>query len=427
MGLNSLYALVVGLYYFIQVIVFKQHYDFTVNAIILLSVVTVIADNLSYIPRSTFTANLQQARVDVPEMFRGIGWNMLRLGTAVVGFYFLAMSQPWLAISLSTTQFATSVLLTIIYFWMLGKVEWGRFNPKLAREYFTISWPIILVIATNSFLMYYGKVLLATFEGTDAVGLYGAGERVSGFVRIIAVSIGSLFFPLFSRLLNEGNFEKISSNIRKFERFTLLFIWPVVMLTSLFAHEILLVIVGQRYMGAVPILEIDAIGVFVLIFLTPSGNVLMANGNFRSAGLISVCHLGLFLSLTVAFLSPIGLNLGPPGLALAVLCTNMSLGITYVLVARRFVPNVRQLSDRVLIAVAFGLGALTFALHKLVTHDALLPKLGVGVAFLALFYGILLLSGQAKAADFELVTNVLSPAKMKAYVKGDLKKKKDDA
>lgn len=415
--LNTLFVVVVGASYLGQKFWGVGFRNPVEEWVLVISLFQRVAENLSYLARNTFTAKMQQAKVDIPEMFKGFGWNLGKLGVALAGGQALALAAVGAVSSLGLSLWYNLTLppAPLTADGLKPKFEW-----EIAKRFFRLGWPIIIVIIANAIKDQGDKAFLNAFAGPTAVGLYAAGERVSGFLRTIGGSMGLLLFPLFSKLIHERNFPKINESVGRFERFNVLFLLPPVVLTSVFAPEIVRILLSDKYLGTIPILEIDAFGTFIFIFITPYGNLLLGNGNFKLGAMLALAYVAIFGVSAWFFMGP--MNLGAPGLAYSVLVATLLQGIQWAYFTRKRIPGVRVLQDVGLLcfAVVTAVGAFVATRYFGSTAERAI----IAITYMITLYGLGTLLRLIHKKDWAMVATVFSPSKMKAYLKDGKKGKK---
>ena len=236
-------------------------------------------------------------------------------------------------------------------------------------------------ITCNTLVVYLGynveKILLGRFCGADALGLYGRAFQLASLAtEQLNSAISNVAFPAYSRLQNDA--ERLRRSFLKGYSIVLSLTTPAVICCALFAQEIILSLLGAKWVEAVPIFRLLTPMILALALINPFGCFLQATGragrSLKMAFLIApVVILGVVLGLPygtkgVAFgYSMAMVSLVAPVVAWAIHGT----GIT----ARDYWNAVRQPLLSSFVAGVAGL-LLKFALDDTFT---LIPRLLLGL------------------------------------------------
>jgi O-antigen/teichoic acid export membrane protein len=152
---------------------------------------------------------------------------------------------------------------------------------------------------------------------------------------MVANSVGVLLFPYFSKAASAGDYQFIKEKIEKFERFSFLFIMPVVIFLSLYSDVIIKLVLGNQYLPSIPIMTIINLAMFISVVNMPYGSVLTGMGFFKLAAWISLSNLVLFSFLLILLSNPKMFNLNALGVAFAVLTSQIFVGIINRIYAKK--------------------------------------------------------------------------------------------
>lgn len=169
-------------------------------------------------------------------------------------------------------------------------------------------------LTLNSFIVYLGnnveKVLLGRFWGPESLGVYGRAYQLINLPREnINSAIGGVAIPALSRL--QGDPIRLRTYFLKGYALVLALTIPVTVVCLIFAEEIIYILLGPKWMGAVVIFRLLAPAVLVMSMINPLGWLLWSTGMVRRS---------LNIALIVAPSSIVGyvagLRFGPSGVAL---------------------------------------------------------------------------------------------------------------
>ncbi|OQY05507.1 MAG: hypothetical protein B6I20_01115 [Bacteroidetes bacterium 4572_117] len=367
------------------------------------------------IPITTFAAKLEQAKQDIPYMIRGLIFQTLRVVIVLLGGK---------AIALAFGNFAATLIIVPVYFFLFKSYPFSGFDKELAKEYIKIAAPILILGAATTLTNTIDKVLLQYFTDSEQVGYYTAGFRVGGFILLISRSMSMLFFPMFSRAVAKRDFGFIKDKIEKFERFSFLFIMPVVIIITLFSKDIVLLLLGEQYISSIDIMAVITVALFLTVFNTPYGNLINGFGKFKLTAKITIVNLFVYVGVIFLFLSENLLNLGAIGVAWALLISNVLLGISFRYFALK---DAKNLDNK--IALKFIVyGILSYLASYYIYTNYFNANAWVRFSFVPLYALVTFLSFHAlkwmKMDDWHAALKLFDIKAMKNYISGEIKEKK---
>lgn len=294
------------------------------------------------------------------------GWGYWSLVAMTVTFPLTASTAFWLATR-----------------WVPGMPQRRSGIRSLVRFGGTITVSGLIVY----FAMNFEKVLLGRFWGADAIGIYG---RAYQLIRIptdtLNVSIGEVAFSALSRLQDEPS--RLRSYFLKGYSLVLALTLPATVACSVFANDLIAVLLGPKWRDAAPIFRLLTPTILVFAIANPLSWLL---------GAIGLVERGVKMSLVIAPLMIasyfVGLPYGPKGVAVAysavmvlwlIPVTVWSIHGTVISLRDILIAVSRPLaSSGVAGAVAFGVCSLYGPTH--------LARLVVGgVVLSSVYFGILL-------------------------------------
>jgi O-antigen/teichoic acid export membrane protein len=166
----------------------------------------------------------------------------------------------------------------------------------------------------NSFVVFLAwnaeKILLGRFWGADALGLYGrAYQLVTLPVQQLEVSLASVAFPALSRIQHDA--ARLAKSFLKGYNLHVSLAVPITITCALFAEEIVRIVLGTKWMAAVPIFRLLAPVALVFAIANPLSWLVMSTGRVGRALNISLATTPLVILGIV-----LGLSQGPKGVAL---------------------------------------------------------------------------------------------------------------
>jgi len=416
LGASFLYLIVFIGYFFFQKLVLGKEFESEIHEyVIFITLGMLMLQDIQTIAVSTFAGKTEQAKQDIPYMIRGILYQIFRVGIVLLGGK---------AIALAFGNLTAGILIFPVYVYLFKKYKFGKFDKQLAKEYLKIAAPVLVLGAATTLTNTIDKVLLQEFTSSEQVGYYTAGFRVGGFILLISRSMSMLFFPMFSAAVAKGDFNYIRDKIFKFERFSFLFILPVVILITLYAKDIVLLLLGEQYIPSIEIMAIVTVALFLTVFNTPYGNVITGLGKFKLVAVIAIINLAIYAGILVLFLHEDGLNLGPVGVAWSLLITNVILGILY----RYFSTRATKVIDNRMAIKFVTYGVLNYLIgwyfFKTYFSETLLLRLSFLPIYLIFTYASFILFKWMNKNDVMQVLGLFNIKAMKNYISGEMKGKK---
>ena len=190
---------------------------------------------------------------------------------ALAGFSF--MSFAWAMVAAACTT-------TILSFYF--RPELKAFRPTLK------SWRSVLAFGSyngasfviNQTYVALPQLVLGHVLPHAAVGLYNRASLVSDIPdKVVLTSVFSVAFPALAAEIREGRSLK-EPYLRALGLITVLY-WPGQVVLVLLAHPIVSLLLGEQWLGAVPVLQVMAVAAFAWFPVILTSPVLLAVGANR--------------------------------------------------------------------------------------------------------------------------------------------------
>jgi len=157
----------------------------------------------------------------------------------------------------------------------------------------------------------FEKVLLGRFWGADAMGIYGrAYQLVNIPTDNLNSAVGEVAFSALSRVKEDAS--RFRSYFLKGYSLVLALTLPLTVVCTLFANDVILVILGPKWTEAVPIFRLLAPTILVFALINPLGWLLYSLGLVGRSLKISLVFAPLIIGGYI-----MGLPYGPKGVAFA--------------------------------------------------------------------------------------------------------------
>jgi O-antigen/teichoic acid export membrane protein len=220
------------------------------------------------------------------------------------------------------------------------------------------SVPVGLATVFTMFYYWVGTTVLSKLAGDAAVGSYSAAFRVANGLAFMGFAFSGAVYPLFSRLFVSSS-ERLVRALELSFKYMVILALPVAAFGAAFGTQVVLLVYGREYSGAVPVLRLlvwwgafASVNSLLSNYLISAGRPGMVTAQ---TGIALAVNLGLNFMLIPAF--------GATGTALAI-AVSEAIGLLYLAVSHsRVQQHARARSTvggvvRVLVALA---GALLVA------------------------------------------------------------------
>ena len=410
-----MFLFVVIIYFIIQKYVLHFPFESREHEIVIMIFMGMILVNtLSEIPQANFTANMEQAKQDIPEIIRNLFLQPARIITVLLG---------GVAISLAFVNLVSAIIIIPVYWYMSGNIKYWKFDFTLAKRYLKYGIPLVVLALASSFGNTIDKVILQYFANSETVGYYTAGFRIGGYFLLIGQSAGMLFYPYFSKVISDREEFRIKDKISQYEHFIFLFVMPFMIFLAIYSHTLVMVLLGEQYIPSIPVLTIITLAQFIFLLNIPYGNLLAGMGYFKLAAIINIVFIIVFALLLVCFVHPKFLNLSEKGAAYAFFLSKVFLAAMFVFFVSRKMEVFN--GERYFKFLSFGL--ITFLLFYFIYIKWVIINTGLTILFPVAFFSFsyfgYYLLGWIKKEDWDLLLSAIKIKPMLTYIKQEILKK----
>jgi O-antigen/teichoic acid export membrane protein len=239
------------------------------------------------------------------------------------------------AIGLALWQVGALIVVLPVLIKYFKDLPFGKLDKDLLWKYLSYGLPALLLSAIHSVLQFADKLVLAHYSSVDELGYYAAAMSIGGTMLVLSNSIGTIFFPLFSSLLQNNNWDEVNRKNQVYQEFNTLFLLPIIVMLAIIAEPLLTTFLGSRYQPSVLPFKIIVLSTYLVIAGMPYGNIITGMGRFYANVWINASQLLVFVLSITFFVSPKYLNLGATGLALNLMITYLYRNGAYVFVSSK--------------------------------------------------------------------------------------------
>jgi len=228
--------------------------------------------------------------------------SVVGIGGAMAGYGYWAL----VAMTLSSPLVAT------IGFWLAAAWVPGRPHRQAGIRSMMHFGGTITLNGLVAYIAYnFEKVLLGRFWGADAIGIYGrAYQLVNIPTENLNSAVGEVAFSALSRVKEDP--DRFKSYFLKGYSLVLALTIPVTVICTLFASDVILVVLGPKWTETIPIFRLLAPTILIFALINPLGWLLYSLGLVKRSLKIALVFAPL---ITAGYI--IGLPYGPKGVAFA--------------------------------------------------------------------------------------------------------------
>lgn len=338
-----------------------------------------------------------------------IGILSLIVGTAIAIAGAKAGYGYWALVAMTVTiPLAVTLGSWLTTGWVPGMPQRGTGIRSMLRFGGTVS--------LNSLVAYFAynadKILIGRFWGSSVLGIYGRAYQLTNIpTENLNAAVGEVAFAALSRLQDDPI--RLRSYFLKGYSLVLAMTLPLTIACTVFANDVVFVILGPKWMDAVVIFRLLAPTIMIFALINPMGWLLLSLGLVRRS-----LNIALVFSPTLIAGYLLGLPYGPNGVAFAYSVV-MALWVVPFIAwcVRGTAVSLGDVLRALFRPLAYGIfaGALALAVQVACGHFlAPLPRLVLETSVLLItFFGLLLFVGRQKTLYLDLIRGLGKPAPAK--------------
>lgn len=369
----------------------------------------------------TFNARKEIAKSQLPYVLYMLGRVVATIFVAFYGFGVLALAYTY--------------LFGEIFHFILALLFFKRYPvDKPSFHYFKgyYSFAIHMAIASASWLIMINidKIIIQLFWSATQVGEYFAVFNLTRFVLMFAAAVGSLLLPTVSEYHAKNNLKEIRKLTLISERYLSMIVFPVIVIMVVLAEPIILILLSNRYIPALPVLQILPFFVLIEVLARPYDSKLQGMNMPKIARnrvlIMMIVNVFLNLVLIPRDIKSLGLSLaglGAKGAAIATVAAYAS-GLIYIRLMTRKLTGVKGNYRIVFHAVAAAVTAvILYYLDSIFFIARWYQLLGFAFFGLSIYCGILYIFKEFNKQDFYLFIDSVNPKKMITYINEEIRGK----
>jgi len=305
-------------------------------------------------------------------------------GSAVLAAFFgLGLFSLVYAPILSALFRAVMICIAVPY---LPKFGWNKIAAiNIAKFGGSLTFASVLnYIARNADSLIIGK-----FLGAESLGLYKRAYDLAVIPKEkVTDTANAVFFPFACETRNDKKW--IKSSFLKLSKSIALVCFPALLFAALSAEEIIKILYGEKWLGAVHAFQFMAIGGIFYSVIGPCGSILIAYGRMKAYMAVQASNT-ICLILSVFF----GLNFNIEGVAVAVAATLMLFMFVNFysikqIIGLSVVEYLNNMKSSILVSVTISVALLLYNMMSLIKNDMCNVLLKSLIA--AIIYGFYILA-----------------------------------
>src|SRR3989344_3399907 len=170
----------------------------------------------------------------------------------------------------------------------------SKIDTRIFKLIIKTTWPFVFITLIGVIMGNIDIYMLGIWKNAGEIGLYASVQRIQQFIMIIPSTMAVAIFPLMSRLANSDN-TQFRTTLEKTLSLIMFAGIPISLGGIILADQLIPLIFGQDYLGAIPILR-----VLMLMLLSSFPLVLLSNAIFaynRQKNLAPAYLLGIFANI----------------------------------------------------------------------------------------------------------------------------------
>ena len=377
--------------------------------------------SLSQVFTVTFAAKKEIAKAQIPYFMYTLVRVIITIFIAYFGYGVLALAYTYLLGEIFQFCFA-------YYFFRSYPIK----KPSIdcLKNYATFAFPMAIASASYIIITNVDKVVIQLFWGAQQVGEYFAVFNLSRFILNFSSALAVLLLPTISEYHAKNNMNEIRKLTLSAERYLSMVVFPCIILIVALAEPIIHIILSDKYLPALPVLQILPFFVLLEVLSQPYQSQLqgmnMPHIVRNRIVLMMIVNIVLNLILVPKDIQSLGIRLaglGATGSAIAtVVAYTVGLLATRVYAFR--VANIKGNYRIVLhIAIAGLMGIIIYYLTTIFYIGRWYELVGISLLGLFVYFGILFLIKEFKKEDYNLFLDTLNIKKMVSYVRSEIRKK----
>lgn len=177
---------------------------------------------------------------------------------------FLGFKLPGIVALILTARIGALITFVSLNFHIVPSLRSYRGSLNLFPRLFAFGGWVTISSIVGPILVYLDRFLIGSLLSMSAVAYYSAPYEAVTRLWVFPASLTMTLFPAFSALEGIKDRQKLGTLFARSVKYTLLILGPIVLVTGLFAKEILQIWLGAEFaIKSTLVLQVLALGVFI--------------------------------------------------------------------------------------------------------------------------------------------------------------------
>lgn len=221
--------------------------------------------------------NIQQAYVSKHLLFKKFFFSTL-FGTITSAIIGIVMAYMGFGVWAIVFQHLTNAVIDTLILWCT--VKWRptqHFNLERIKILFSYGYKLLLSSLMNTFYNEFRQLVIGKVYPSSDLALYNKGKQFPALViNNINTSIDSVLFPVMAEKQDDRN--DVKNMIKQSITFSSFILWPLLVGLAVVAKPLLLLMLTEKWIGAIPFLQIFCVMYMTHPIQTANLNALKAIG-----------------------------------------------------------------------------------------------------------------------------------------------------
>ncbi len=305
-------------------------------------------------------------------------------------------------------RYALLDLMTTILFWVLGRWRPSmQFSRESFRRLFGFGSKILAAAVLDKFFVHIYKLLIGKFFAAATLGFYTQANNFTNMViNTLFRTVQSVTYPVLAKLQDDP--VKLKAGYRKMLQLSSFIIVPAMTVLGVLAEPVLVTLVGEKWLPAVPMLQLLCLSGLTYHFSTVNLNMLLVLGRSDLS-----LKLEVIKKINIAIAIVVGLQFGIYGLIIGEVIASYVNLVINAFYSKKFLryslgEQVRDILPTVAFSVLIG-GLLFFLKDLSATTGALQLVLLASISGLV-YLGLHLVT---KTEEMQFIRQTIIPKTLK--------------
>ena len=377
--------------------------------------------NLTQVFTTTFSAKKEIAKGQIPYFIYTIIRVFITIIIAYFGFGVLALAYTYLI---------GEIFQFIVAYYFFRTYPVKKPSVDYLMNYAKFAFPMAIASAASIVILNVDRVFIQLFWGAQQVGEYFAVFNLSRFILNFSSAVVVILLPTISEYHAKNNMDDIRKLTLASERYLSMITFPIVILLVVLAEPVIRILLSDKYMPALTVLQILPFFVLFEVLSQPYMSQLQGMNMphiVRNRILIMmIVSIILNLILVPVDIQSLGLKLaglGATGSALAIVIAYFVGFITTRVYAFRVAKMKGNNKILLHIFASILMGVIVYFTLHIINIGRWYELAGICLLGLFFYLCILFLVREFKKDDFNLFLDTVNIKKMVSYVWSEVRKK----